>query len=154
MNRRSLLLGAASLAAGSALAQVEKIPPDPKGVKLCSDLLAALTMSDEKERLKAVLPLLHRSLLTPDGKGLDPMVRDFSYKKAVTGAPLYKQPADIHEVHKGREQTVGFGETAERGRVDRYFVKKKEGQPGRPASLHVFWPNEGGAPKLTNIGSL
>jgi len=49
---------------------------------------------------------------------------------------------------------VGFRETAESGRTDKYFVTKKAGVPGLPAPLHVFWPSDGGAPKLINIGSL
>jgi hypothetical protein len=155
LERRTVLLALTGCClAPAALAQIQKIEPDPKAVKLCTDLLAALTLEGEAARLKAVLPLLHKSLLTADGKDLDPMVRNFSYKKAVTGAPLYKQPADIFEVHKGNDSTVGFGATAERGRTDKYFVNKKDGQPGRPAPLHVFWPNGGGEPKLVNIGSL
>ena len=33
-------------------------------------------------------------------------------------------------------------------------IGKKEGAAGRPAPLHVFWPEGGGAPMLINIGSL
>lgn len=156
--RRFMLLGAAVTAAALPLpraeAAIEKIPADPKAVKLCSDLLAALSKEDEAQRIAATVPLLHKSLLTADGKDLAREVREFSFKKASAGARFYKQPAEIFEVHKGLEQTVGFGNTAERGRVDKYFVQKKEGAAGRPAPLHVFWPNEGGEPKLINIGSL
>lgn len=139
---------------GAAFAAIEKIAPDPKGVRLCTEFLAALSRADEKVRLAAVLPLLHKSMLTADGKDLDPQVKQFSYQKAVKGAQFYAQPAEIFEVHKGVESTVGFQQTAETGRTDKYFVKKKPDQPGRPAPLHVFWPKGGGEPRLINIGSL
>lgn len=133
---------------------VEKIDPDPKGVKLCTDFLAAVSIEDEAKRLEAVIPLLHKSLLTDDGKDLKPDVKRFSYGKACTNAKFYKQPAEVTDAHKGTESKVGFGKTAEKGRADKYFVAKKDGVAGRPAPLHVFWPSDGGAPKLINIGSL
>lgn len=159
MNRRRFVLNALSAATAGLLASasgaaIEKIDPDPKGVKLCSDLLAALSRESEAERVQATVPLLHKSLLSDDGKDLARQIREFSFKKAAAGAKFYAQPAEIFEVHKGLEQTIGFQNTAERGRVDKYFVKKKEGAAGRPAPLHVFWPKDGGEPKLVNIGSL
>jgi len=133
---------------------VEKIEADPKGVKLCSDFLAALAIADEAKRIAAAIPLLHKTLLTEDGKDLTEDVKRFSFKKASDNAKHYKQPAEVTVVHKGMDQTVGAGKQAEKGRADKYFVAKKEGVAGRPAPLHVFWPADGGAPKLINIGSL
>ena len=133
---------------------IEKIDPDPKGVQLCENFLKACLIEDPKARLEAVIPLLHKSMLSKDGKDLDRNVKEFSYAKACGGAKFYAIPVEIYEVHKGNVTTVGFKETAERGRSDKYFVSKKAGQPGRPAPLHVFWPEGGGEPKLINIGSL
>ncbi len=139
--------------AGSASA-VEKISPDPKAVELCTRFLQALSLEDETARLQAVMPLLHKSMYSNDKKGLAPNVRDFSYKKAVMNVKFYAIPAEITEVHQGKVVTVSVGETAERGRIDKYFVAKKEGQTGMPAPLHVLWPESGGPPVLVNIGSL
>ena len=156
LTRRTWLAAAAAAVTGvsGAVAAIEKIEPDAKGVKLCSEFLAAISHKQEADRLKAVAPLLHKSMLTPDGKDLDRNTKEFSYKKACQNAQFYAQPAEIFEVHKGNVVTVGFRETAERGRTDKYFVKKKEGAAGRPAPLHVFWPENGGEPRLVNIGSL
>jgi len=140
-----------ALAAGVCPA-IEKIPPDPKGVQLCNDVLAALSIADETQRIKALVPLLHKSLL--NGDDLDDNVRQWSYKKAVQNVKFYAQPADIKEVHKGNVLTIGYGATAERGRRDKYFVKKKPGQAGMPAPLAIFWPEGGGEPKVIDIGSL
>ena len=148
------LLAMFGLALCGRVQAVEKIEPDPKGVKLCTDFMAALAIEDEAKRLEAVIPLLHKTLLTEDGKDLTPDVKRFSYRKACTDAKLYKQPAQVTEVHKGTEHTAGFGKQAEKGRADKYFVAKKDDVPGRPAPLHVFWPSDGGAPKLISIGSL
>ena len=138
----------------SAAPAVEKIDPDPKAVALINDFLKALAIPDEAERLKAVMPLLNKSMYSNDGRDLDPQVKQFSYKKASGAVNLYAFPAVITEVHKGNVQQIGFKQTAQQGRIDKYFVAKKEGVQGRPAPLHVFWPADGGAPTLVNIGSL
>lgn len=137
-----------------AFSAIEKISPDPKAVKLVSDTLAALAKASDAERIQALKPLLHKSMWLPGGNDLEPNVKNFSYKKAAAAAKLYKHPADIYEVHQGTTRTIGFKTTAETGRVDKYFVNKNEGVAGRPAPIHVFWPQSGGDPKVTDIGSL
>ena len=157
MNRRAFLtslgLGWVMLL-GRASHAVERIAPDPRGVELVNSFLKALSVQDEQVRLQAVLPLMHRSCLTPDGRDLDRNVKEFSYRKACGGVGCYEIPAVVTEVHKGNITTIGFRETAETGRTDKYFVAKKAGVAGRPAPLHVFFPASGGAPTLVNIGSL
>jgi len=143
-----------TLCLAGAAGAVEKIDPDPKAVELITKFLEALSLPDEAARLKAVMPLLHVSMYSNDKKDLAPNVKQFSYKKACAGVVFYAIPAEITEVHKGNVQTISVGDTAERGRIDKYFVAKKAGQQGRPAPLHVFWPESGGAPVLVNIGSL
>jgi hypothetical protein len=110
-------------------------------------------LKDAQLRETKVLPFLHKSLLTKTGTLTDSLKR-FSFKKACDGAQFYTVPVQITEVHKGRKVTVGFKETAEYGRIDKYFVAKKEGVAGRPAPLHIFWPDNGDSPVLINIGSL
>lgn len=136
------------------VAAIEKISPDPKGTELVNNLLKALSIEDPEERLKAVIPLVHKSLLTSDGQDLSRDTKDFSYKKAYNNVKFYQIPVSIYQVHKGNVMTIGFQETAERGRIDKYFVNKKPGVNGRPAPIHVFWPDGGGAPSVVNMGSL
>ncbi|MDQ7823452.1 MAG: hypothetical protein RDV48_11700 [Candidatus Eremiobacteraeota bacterium] len=145
-----LLLAASSLNASA----VEKIRPDQRAVELIDRLLAALSIQDPDERLRAVIPLVHRSMLTEDGKDLDRDTKDFSYKKACQNVGFYRYPADIKEVHKGNVYTIGWKETAEKGRTDRYFIRKKPGASGVPAPLSVFLPENGGPPKIVDMGSL
>lgn len=153
MHRRHFLAGAAALFLSPALLAIEKIEPDPAAVELLNQLLQALQIADADKRLAAVLPLVHKSLLTTDGKDLARTTKDFSYKKACSGAALYASPVVITEVHKGSQTTIGFKETAESGRTDKYFLAKKEGVAGRPAPIHVFWDSQG-KPKIVNMGSL
>ncbi len=133
---------------------IEKIAPDEKAIALLDRFLAALSIEDPEKRLEAVIPLVHKSLLTQDGKDLDNDTKPYSYKKACQNAGCYKQPVEIYEVHKGNTYTVGYGPTAEKGRTDKYFINKKEGVAGRPAPIHIFWPSDGGEPKIINMGSL
>jgi CBS-domain-containing membrane protein len=132
---------------------LEKTAADERGIKLLNELLNALSITDDEARLKAVVPLVHKSLLTPDGKDLDNDVKPFSYKKACQNVGFYKNPVKVKYVLKGNTMTVGFQETAENGRADRYFIEKKDGVPGMPAPIHIFWPTSGGEPKIINMGS-
>jgi hypothetical protein len=145
-----LILAASAMPSQAA----EKIPPDERAVKLLNDFMAALAIPDSEAREQAVVPLVHKSLLTADGKRLDDNTRPFSYKKACQNAKFYQHPVKIKYVLKGGVYTIGFGDTAERGRTDRYFLEKKEGVAGMPAPILVFWPDSGGDPKITNMGSL
>lgn len=149
-----LLVGIAFFVCCIKVDAVEKIAPDERGIKLLNEFLTALAIPDEETRLKAVVPLVHKSLLTSDGRDLDNDTKPFSYKKACQNVQFYCNPVKIKYVLKGNTMTVGFQETAEKGRVDRYFVEKKDGVPGMPAPIHIFWPSSGGEPKIINMGSL
>lgn len=151
--KKSILALVLSLVISPILA-IEKIEPDPAAAKLVNDFMNALTIADEAERLQAILPLVHDSLKSNDKKDLFSNVKQFSYKRAVNMIKLYKLPVELGDVHKGTVSTVGFKETAERGRRDKYFVKKKDGVNGLPAPIHVFIPENGGAPKIFDFGSL
>ena len=132
---------------------VTKVDPDPQAVKLVRQFMKALHLQDPIKREARVSKYLHKSLLTSDQK-LTASIKNYSFKKACDNVKFYEVPARITEVHRGREVTIGFKETAERGRIDKYFVAKRDGVAGLPAPLHVFWPQGGGAPTLVNIGSL
>ncbi len=146
------LLGALSLSPQAHA--IEKIKPHKKGVALVNKLLKALSNKSADARLKAILPLMHKSTKRSGGDDLKRTVKNYSYKKATQNVKFYAMPAKITEVHKGRTVTVGYRDTAERGRRDKYFVGKKKGVAGRPAPIHVFWPQKGGAPRILDIGSL
>ena len=133
---------------------VEKIKPDEHGITLVNALMNALLVDDIDLRIAKVMPLVHKSLLSRDGKSLDPDIRDFSFKKASANVKFYKVPIQIYEVHNGNEVTIGWKETAERGRFTKYFVQKKSKQLGRPAPITLFWPLDGGEPKVVDFGSL
>lgn len=149
----SIIILAFCLTIQAAIA-LEKIPPDEKAVKLINQLMTALSITDDEARLKAVIPLVHKSMLTSDGQDLDNNVKPFSYKKACQNVKFYKNPVKIKYVLKGNVLTVGWKETAERGRIDRYFVEKKDGVAGMPAPISIFWPESGGEPRVIDFGSL
>ena len=150
----TLIALSAMLMLVSPAQSIEKIKPNAQGLKLVTALLKALSIQNPEKRVAAVLPLVHKSLRNSDGSDLDGNIKRYSYKKAWQNVKFYSIPAQIYEVHKGRSVGIGFRETAERGRKDKYFVKKKPGIPGRPAPIIIFWPESGGAPSVVNMGSL
>ena len=146
------LLSILFLFSANAMA-IEKIAPDPAAVEVLNGFLAALSTPQEPAREAAVIPFVHKSLLGKDGK-LAPNVKSFSYKKSSNGIQFYKVPAEVTEVHKGNVLTVGFKETAEKGRKDKYFINKINPANGRPAPVIIFFPDGGGSPKILDFGSL
>ena len=133
---------------------IEKIQPNPAAIELVNRFMTALQTPDEAARVRSILLLIHKSMKTNDGSDLAPNVRRYSFRKASAGVRHYAVPVRVTEVHKGRTVQVGYKVTAERGRKDKYFVAKKPGAVGRPAPIHVFFPDGGGAPSVIDFGSL
>ncbi len=152
--QRLLAFCALSLCGIAPANAIEKIPPDAKVLELVNKTLTALNEKDEAARVKALLPLVHKSLKNAAGDDLTRNIKDFSFKKASVGAPNYASPVTIFEVHKGNVSTVGFKETAQKCRRDKYFINVKEGTVGRPAPIHVCLPEDGTEPTILDFGSL
>lgn len=135
-------------------------PAQPAGVEddrtadLLTPLLQALLIADEDASARAVVPLVHRSLLDKQGTGLRSTVRDYSFKKAHQNAHFYQLPVRVTRVRPGNLLTIGFRDTAERGRIVSYFIAKKPGVAGPPAPIAVFVPNGGGPVRVSDMGSL
>lgn len=144
--------GLVLVATGAAQA-IEKVAPDPKAVELVGQLITALRTPDETARAAAVKPLVHRTLLDPAGADLSADVKRFQFKKASVGAHNYKLPIEIYEVHKGNPVTIGFRETAQKGRRDKYFIQPTDSK-FRPAPIIVFVPEDGSGLYIENMGSL
>jgi hypothetical protein len=138
-----------------AQAQMDE-PVDARAEKLLNDFLAALTGSPDNmdAAIKAALPHLHKSLLAPGGGDVSSDLRRFSFKKAWENAKFYAQPVKITRIRRTGTSAIGFRETAEKGKVTDYFIAKKEGTSGMPAPVKIFFPEGGGEPKISYVGSL
>jgi len=143
-----------SIATSASGDEHTQISDEERGEALVNKLMKALSIKDEKERIKAIIPLVHKSLLNSSGDDLNKSVKEFSFKKASAAVSLYQIPVKITRVAKGKNSGVGFGDTAEAGRSDRFFVAKRNGVVGLPAPIVVFFPVDGGEPKIVNMGSL
>lgn len=124
---------------------------DAAAVSLLNNLLKALQSGDEAARVRAALPLLHRSLLSSDGRDLESSVK-FQFKKASQNAGNYAQPVDVTRVQPKGAITLGEGtDNPEKGRIEQYFIAKKGSGPAAPVT--IFFPDNG-APKIYYMGSL
>ncbi len=96
--------------------------------------------------------LVHKSKLDPNDSGqLNSDSLRFSFKKAHGAAKLYQ--VKITRVVETKTTGVGFGKTAEKGKLFKYFVAKKDGVDGRPAPVQIFFADGGGEPVLYDWGS-
>lgn len=127
---------------------------DPRAEPLLNAFLNALLLADEAACLKALLPLVHKSLLNKMGDALSRDVQEFSFKKARTNAKNYAQPVRITEVRANRVSAIGFGPSAQSGTETKYWIAKREGVGGMPAPVNIFFPADGGPPLISYMGSL
>lgn len=152
---RSVGLFAALLIGGAMSVQpAQAQTPEPAAVTLVSNFLQALQIGDEAQRVQAVLPYLHKSLLTASGTDLSPDVKRYQFKKASQAAASYAVPANVTRVHSRGSLVVDEGHNPEKGRVDDYYIAKKDGQSSTAAPVQIFFPEDGSAPKIFYMGSL
>lgn len=151
----SVAVAAPLLHPAPAQAQMDE-PVDARAEKLLNDFLAALTSHQDNmdAAVKAALPHLHKTLLASGGNDVTNDLRNFSFKKAWSNAKFYAQPVKITRIRKTGTTAIGFRETAEKGKVMDYFVAKADGVNGMPAPVKVFFPDGGGEPKISYVGSL
>jgi len=103
--------------------------------------------------VRACLPLLHRSLLTPDGADIDPSVKKVAWKKAVANAAGLEAPVQIARVRSKGNLTIGEGSRkVERGRVDDYFLARRD-KDALPARVTIFFPQDG-EPKIYDLSGI
>lgn len=131
-----------------------KKPSKQRVERMLSEFLTALNIRDFNASARAIKPFVHRSLLNNRGTDLSPTVKPYSFKKAHRGAKFYKNPVEVARIAKTHLTAVGYGGTAEKGRVYVFYIKKKRGIKGPPAPIHVFYPDDGSAPKVFNMGGL
>jgi ketosteroid isomerase-like protein len=124
---------------------------DELAVQMINQLLVALKIQDDNRRQRAVVGLVHKSLLTRDGGDLDWNIKEYSYKKAYRGVHQYEYPAVIVRTTDKREQVVGFAETAERGWVQTYYIKTTDAIKGMPAPIQLFFPLSGDPPRILQL---
>lgn len=126
---------------------------DAAGADAIAGLIAALGQADEASRIRAALPFLHRSLLSADGRDLDPNVKRVAWKKAVANAGGLQEPMKIVRVRSKGNLTIGEGsKDVERGRVDDYFIARRD-PDALPARVSLFFPQEG-EPKVYDLSGI
>lgn len=132
----------------------QNLEVNPKAEILLNDFIKALSIQDANESAKECLKYVHKSLKNTTGEDLTKDLRDFSFKKAHSNAKFYASPVKITRVRKNKVTAIGFQETGEKGDEYSYFISKKNGVNGMPAPVNIFFPADGGEPKISYMGSL
>lgn len=149
----ALVLG---LAGGTTQAAPRSLPASPEAVELIARFLELCGRDgtvESRAREVVAAGLVHASKLdNNDPTQLNADALRFSFKRATDNARFYEPR--ITRVVETATTGVGFGGTAQRGRLFKYFVAKRAGIAGMPAPLHVFFPQDGGPPVLFDWGSL
>ena len=151
-----IVAGFAVLLHSIAWAAPPSVPADPAAIAVITRFLEICTRSGDLESLGrdvVAAGLVHASKLDANNPAqLNADSLRFGFKRAAENARLYEPR--ITRVVQTTTTAVGFGTTAQRGRLFKYFVAKRPGVAGMPAPLHVFFPDQGGSPVLYDWGSL
>jgi len=118
-----------------------------------NSFMRALTSSDSADQAaKAVLPFVHKSLQWPRGK-LDGDTRSFQFKKAFASAHFYAHPVLIVRAAELKTTTIGHPSrnTYEKGYDMKYWIARSD---GNSAPIVLFFPEAGGKPRVSYMGSL
>jgi hypothetical protein len=129
---------------------------DKKAEHLINRLLDSLLIADFDQSAHAVAQLTHKSSLNSERDNLSRDLLDFSFKKAHDNAKFYAHPVKITRIQKTAVTAIGHSsnDTAEAGEERKYWIAKKPGVNGMPAPINVFFPADGGHPKINYMGSL
>jgi hypothetical protein len=123
-------------------------------LKVMNTFMYTLQHNDFEKSSQKIVPLMHKSLLTRNGKSLDDDTYRYSFKKAHMNAKNYKYPIKVTRVQKLRTSGVGYGDTYQKGIEYKFWIAKKQSIAGLPAPLVLFFPKGEKIPKLSYIGSL
>ncbi len=159
-----LMAGGLMVAAAPAFAAgPTDVQPDPKVVEFintfCAEMNAATkdmpspSDGDISELGKKAMKFYHRSHYNGAKDNLKDDRLRFSFKKGMSNIKFYDCPVKITRVRKTATSGIGFKDTAEKGLVFDYFLKKKDGVAGMPAQVRVF-VSEKGEISFDDLGSL
>jgi len=125
-------------------------------MQLMNNFMQSMLIDDLKESAHAVMPYVHKSLLSKDKQSLDPYVLDYSFRKAHENIKFYEYPVKVTHFEKNAVTTIGHRKyhTNERGYEVKYYLAKKPGSGGLRASLVLFYPANGGNPSISYMGNL
>jgi hypothetical protein len=145
------------LFAANAIAQDADKPPDERGLTRLKRFMEILTTSpDIDTAAKTVVSekLVHAGRIDKNNpRTLNNDALRFSFKKAFDNAKLYDPAPLITRYQLTTTSAVGFGPTAMKGKLWKYFVAKKEGVNGMPAPIQIFYPEDGSEPLVYDFGS-
>ncbi len=127
---------------------------DQRGVVCLQNFVNSLLETDFNVAAQKAMQQIHKSDFAKDGNSLKQDRLNFSFKKAWQNAKFYANPIKITRVQKTSLSAIGFKETAQAGTSYKVWIGKKQGVNGMPAPIYVFFPSDGGEPKLHDYGSL
>ena len=139
----------------SATAFAQDAPPDDRGLQKIKQFFEiSLSTPDLEEAGKKLVAekVVHVSKLDKnDPRKLNPDSIRFAYKRAHANVALYELRV-VRTTLTGTS-AVGFGPTAQKGKLYKYFIAKKDGVGGMPAPVQVFYPDGGLDPVVYDFGS-
>lgn len=122
---------------------------DAAAHRLLSELLDLLRNHDPQTSALRAAPLIHSSLLR--NGALEASFKKNNFIRARERAELYKNPIHIVESKPTRRTTIGLRGQKEAGQEVKYTIARQDDLGGLPGHIRVFFPHDGGPPKISGI---
>lgn len=154
--RSAVLVSCLVAAQGFAQANADA-PPDDRGaakLKRFMEIVASTEDLEEAGKLVIAEKLVHGSKLDKnDPRKMNNDSIRFAFKKAHQNVKMYDPGPRIIRTQLTGTSAVGFGPTAQKGKLYKYFIAKKDGINGMPAPIQIFYPEDGSDPIVYDFGS-
>lgn len=127
----------------------KNISAEEAALRLVNDLFDLMYRFEAGMGAQMAISIVHRSLVV-NGSLEEHFLRD-KFWKAYEKLPRYVYPAQFVSGKASGRQNVGAGHQKEWGEEWIYNLRKKEDLGGLPGQVRVFFPKDGGLPKITSL---
>ena len=140
-------------------------PPDPGGIapsgpttasqrnkeaeRLINNLFSLFQTLDEKTCAQMAISIVHDSLVK--FQELEQKFLKYKFLKAYRNVNLYRMPVKIENVRVTGRTSMGRSDKKETGEEVMYEISKKENIGALPGHVRIFFPADGGLPKISNL---
>ena len=122
---------------------------DQAAEQLINDLFALFQSLDENTCAQMSISIVHRSLVK--FQELEKNFYKYKFLKAYQNASRYQHPVKIEGVKPTGRNSMGTRDQKENGEEVMYEISRKEDIGALPGHVRVFFPANGGLPKISNL---
>ncbi len=122
---------------------------DQEAEHLINNLFSLFQTLDEKTCSQMAISIVHGSLVK--FQELEQSFLKYKFLKAYNNSNLYKTPVYIENIKVTGRKSMGRADEKEMGEEVMYEISRKENIGALPGHVRIFFPSNGGLPKISNL---